>query len=170
MLLGEVLRAAADGGPTTPVSLAFRSPGQGGRPATERLETFATAAVTSFSEHLSGAGAGSVSLIIQTASDVASTPVTLRHIGPFATLPSPSGARNATAYLTLGGGTPSYAVTAVTLSQTASGAPFNLTFTTSALPLLEGIFQATGHAASRCSPCPSVPGQVALCCGTPSPG
>ena len=143
-LLGEVLRAAADGGPTSPVSLAFRSPGQGGRPATERLETFATAALTSFSEHLSGAGGGSVSLIIQTVSDVASTPVTLRHIGPFATLPSPSGARDATAYLTLGGGTPSYAVTAVSLSQTAPHAPLGLTFTTSALPLLKGIFQGRG--------------------------
>ena len=62
MLLGEVLRAAAAGGRISHVSLAFRTPGPSGRPTTELVDTFATAAVTSFGEHLSGTPAGTVSL------------------------------------------------------------------------------------------------------------
>ena len=51
-LLGEVLRAAADGGRISHVSLAFRAPGVDGRAATELVDTFATADVTSFSENV----------------------------------------------------------------------------------------------------------------------
>jgi len=48
--------------------------------------------------------------------------------------------------VTLGapGGTPSYAVTAVTLSQASPGAPISLSFASAALPLLDGIFHAEG--------------------------
>ena len=52
-LLGEVLRAAADGGRISHVSLAFRTAGPRGRRATELVDRFATAAVTSLEEHLS---------------------------------------------------------------------------------------------------------------------
>ena len=45
-LLGEVLRAAAAGGRISHVSLAFRTPGLNGRPTTEFVDTFGTAAVT----------------------------------------------------------------------------------------------------------------------------
>jgi hypothetical protein len=102
------------------------------------METFAAAAVTSFSEHLSGAPTGSVSLLLPAASDVISTPGTLRRAGPFSGSARMSAAK---AYVNMGVGAPSYAVTAVSLSQAASGAPLDLRFTTSALPLLEGIFQ-----------------------------
>jgi hypothetical protein len=37
-------------------------------------------------------------------------------------------------------------VTAVTISQAASGAPLDLSFTTSALPLLDGLFEDLGAA------------------------
>jgi cellulose synthase/poly-beta-1,6-N-acetylglucosamine synthase-like glycosyltransferase len=144
VLLGEVLRAAGDGGRIPHVSLAFRTPGPGGRPATELVDTFATAVVTSFSGHLSGTPAGSVSLTLPAVSDAASTPGTLQHAGPFAPLSGPSGAQAAKAYVNTGAGAPSYAVTAVSLSQAASGAPLDLSFTTSALPLLQRIFQAEG--------------------------
>ena len=63
----------------------------------------------------------------------------------------PSGAPTTKASVTLGadgGGAPSYAVTAVSISQTALGAPLDLSFTTSALPLLDGIFQAENAAAA----------------------
>ena len=46
--------------------------------------------------------------------------------------------------MTLPAGTPSYAVTAVSLSQAAPGAPLDLRFTTSARLLLDQIFQAEG--------------------------
>jgi len=41
------------------------------------------------------------------------------------------------------GGSP-YAVTAVTVSQAASGAPLELSFSTSALPLLDGLYEGRG--------------------------
>jgi hypothetical protein len=44
--------------------------------------------------------------------------------------------------------TPSYAVTAVQLSQAASHDPLKLRFTTSSLPLLDGIFRDQGATAS----------------------
>jgi hypothetical protein len=139
VLLGAVLAAAGDSGRISRVSLAFRAPGPDDRPTTELVDTFAAGTVTSVAENLSGTPAGRVALLLPAASDVASTPGTLQHAGPFA---APSGGSAATAYVSLGGGAPAYAVTAVSLSQAASGAAVRLTFTTSALPLLSGIFQA----------------------------
>jgi cellulose synthase/poly-beta-1,6-N-acetylglucosamine synthase-like glycosyltransferase len=144
VLLGEVLRVAANGGRISHVSLAFRTPDQNGRPATELVDTFTTGVVTSVTGQLSGTPAGSISLLLPAVSDVASTPDTLQHAGPFS---RSSGATAYKAYVTLGavgGGAPSYAVTAVSLSQAASRAPLGLSFTTSALPLLDAIFQAEG--------------------------
>jgi hypothetical protein len=148
VLLGEVLRAAADGGRVSHVSLAFRTPGPGGRPVTERVDTFATALVTSMAEHFSSTPTGSVSLLLSPGSDMTSTPGTLQHAGAF---PPLSAAPTTRAYVTLGTtgrrGS-SYAVTAVSLSQAATGAPFDLGFTTSAMPLLHGMLQARGAGSS----------------------
>ena len=74
VLLGEVLGAAADSRRISTVSLAFRTPGAGGQPDTELVDTFATAAVTSLSEQLSGTPAGSVSLLLPASSSVTSRP------------------------------------------------------------------------------------------------
>src|SRR5579863_6124652 len=142
-LLGEVLRAGASGGRIPQVSLAFRATGHGVRPATERIDTFATAKVTSMSAQLSGAASGSVSLLLAAGSDVTSTPAALRQAGPFA----PSSAAPATATVALGNDSHAYAVTDVNLSQPAAGAPLDLTFTASAPPLLDTIYQAKRTAA-----------------------
>jgi hypothetical protein len=144
-LLGEALRAAGDGGQISYVSLAFRTPGSGGRPATELVDTFATGVVSSIAEHLSESPTGSVSLLLPSATEVTSTPDALRHVGPFARL---SHVPTAQAHMTLGQGLPPYAVTAVGISQPATGAPLNVGFTTSALPLLQGLFQAEGTGAA----------------------
>ena len=146
VLLGEVLGAAADSRRLSTVSLAFRTPGAGGQPDTELVDTFATAAVTSLSEQLSETPAGSVSLLLPASSSVTAAPATLQHTGPFAAI---AAAPTAKASVTLGaaaGRTPTYAVTAVSLSQAASGAPINLSFASAALPLLDGIFHAEGAA------------------------
>ena len=145
VLLSDVLRAAAHGGNISNVSLAFRTPGRGGRPATERVDDFATAEVASMTEQLSGQPKGSVSLLLAAAGDLTSTLGTQQQAGPFAPL---SAAPTTRAYVMLGHGSPAYGVTAVSLSQAASGAPFNLGFTTSALPLLDRIFKAEGTAAT----------------------
>jgi cellulose synthase/poly-beta-1,6-N-acetylglucosamine synthase-like glycosyltransferase len=142
VVLGEVLQAAADGGRISHVSLAFRAPGPDGRLMTELVDTFATAVVTSFTERLSGAPTGSISLVLPAASDVASTPDTLQHAGPF----DPPRAPTTAAYVKTGGAGAPSAVTGVTLSQAAPRAPIDLSFTTSALPLLDLIFQAEGAA------------------------
>ena len=144
-VLAEVLRAAAHGGQISNVSLAFRTSGHGGRLATERVDEFATAVVASMAEQLSGTPTGSVSLLLPAAGDLASAPGTLQHAGPFAAL---SAAPTTRTYVTLGQASPAYAVTEVSVSQPAPGAPFNLSFTTSALPLLDRIFQAEGAAAT----------------------
>jgi hypothetical protein len=137
LLLGEVLQAAADGGHVSQVSLAFRAPGAGGHPA---AETFSAAVVTSFEEHLSGPPSGRISLLLPGGSGAAGT---RRDAGPFSGPPASGPAR---VDVTMEPGGPSYAVTAVTISQAASGAPLDLSFTTSALPLLDGLFQGLGAA------------------------
>jgi hypothetical protein len=145
-LLGEVLRAAAGGGRISDISLAFRTPGLNGRPTTESLDMFGAAAVTSFKEHLSGTPTGTVSLALPALSRVVSAPGQLQRVGPFAGLPGPALATKVQVTMGTAGGTetPSYAVTAVQLSQAASDAPLDLRFTTSSLPLLEGVFQGEG--------------------------
>jgi cellulose synthase/poly-beta-1,6-N-acetylglucosamine synthase-like glycosyltransferase len=150
VLLGEVLRAASDGGRISHVSLAFRTPGPSGQPATELVHMFTTAVVTSFEEHLSGTPTGSVSLAFPAWGRVDSTPGTLQRVGPFARLSGSPGALATKAYVKMGAagtkGAPAYAVTAVELSQAAARAPIDLSFTTSSLPLLAGIFQDEGAA------------------------
>ena len=148
VLLGEVLRAAAVGGRISHVSLAFRTPGLNGRPTTEFVDTFGAAAVTSFREYLSGTPAGTVSLELPAVSHVISTPGPLRRVGPFAGLPGSSAAPAAKAHLTMGTAGTSYAVTAVELSQASSRDPLDLRFTTSSVPLLDGIFRDQGAAVS----------------------
>jgi hypothetical protein len=145
-LLGEVLRAGTNGGRISHVSLVLRTPGQDGRPVTELVETFATAEITAFSEHLSGTPTGRVSLALPAAAHLVTAPGMLRRVGPFPRPPGPSAAKT---FLAIGAGrtaAPPHPVTAVTLSQTAPHAPLSLRFTTSALPLLEGIFRGQ-HAA-----------------------
>jgi hypothetical protein len=139
-LLGEVLRAAASGGRISQVSLAFRTPGLNGRPTTESVDTFGAAAVASFSEHLSGTPTGTVSLSFPALSHVVSAPAQLQRVGPFAGLFGPAVVTDVHVTLgTAGGEAPSYAVTAVQLSQAAAHDPLMLRFATSSLPLLEGI-------------------------------
>ena len=149
-LLGEVLHAAAAGGRISQVGLAFRTPGLNGRPTTESVDMFGAAAVTSFREHLSGLSTGAVSLALPALSHVVSTPGALQRIGPFAGLPGASGtpATKVSVNMDSAGskGTSSYAVTAVQLSQAASGAAIDLSFTTLSLPLLDGIFRDQGAA------------------------
>jgi hypothetical protein len=141
VLLGEILRAAAHGGQISNVSLAFRTPGPRGRAATKRVDTFATVVVISMAEQLSDTPTGSVSLLLPVAGDVTSTPGTLQHAGPFAPVAAAPTTRT---YVTLGHGLPPYRVAAVSLSQPAAGAPLGLSLTTSALPLLDRIYQAKG--------------------------
>ena len=149
VLLGEVLGGAANGGQISNLSLAFRTPGLRGRPTTESVDTFSTAAVASFREQLSGMPMGTVSLVLPAASHVVSAPGPLQRVGPFA---GPSSTPATKAYVNTDAtgttGAPSSAVTAVQLSQTASHAPLHLSFTTSSLPLLDGIFQDQGAAVS----------------------
>ena len=142
-LLTEVLHAAAHGGQVTNVSLAFRAHSHHGRAATERVDTFATASVTSLSAQVSGITSGTVSLLLPAAGDLASTPEALAQAGPFAALP---GKATAQASVTLGRSSRSYRVSTVSLAQGVAGAPLTLTFTTSALPLLDRIFQVEGAA------------------------
>jgi cellulose synthase/poly-beta-1,6-N-acetylglucosamine synthase-like glycosyltransferase len=149
-LLGAVLRAAAHGGRIPRVSLAVRSPGRNGRPATELAETFAASVVTSFAEHLSGASAGSVSLRLPAVGHVLSTPDVLHRAGRLAQLSDPPGRSAAKVYVRVGGagrtGGPGGAVTAVGLSQARHDAPVDVSLTTSSLSLLDGLFrkQSTG--------------------------
>ena len=142
VLLGEVLRAAADGGRLADVSLAFRTPGPDGRPITRLIDTFPKAEVASMTERLSGTPSGSASLLFPGTGSATDTPTMLRRAGPFA---STTAAATRT-FVTLEPDLPAYPVAAVSLSQPGADAVLNLTFTTSALPLLNGIYRAQGAA------------------------
>jgi cellulose synthase/poly-beta-1,6-N-acetylglucosamine synthase-like glycosyltransferase len=143
-LLGDVLQAAAADGEISYVSLAFRGPGRGGRPVTRLVDTFATAIITSVAEPVRGTqtgtvSPGTVSLLLPAATAVTDTPGSLQDSRLFAPAsPGPT----TRASVSLGQGSPSYAVTAVSLARAAPGAPLNLSFTTNAPPLLERILQA----------------------------
>jgi cellulose synthase/poly-beta-1,6-N-acetylglucosamine synthase-like glycosyltransferase len=147
-LLGQVLRAAAGSRRISHVSIALRAPGADGRPATELVDTFATATVASFEAHLTGQPEGHVSLVLPALASSVSTPgALLQYVGPFAPLPGPTGAPTARTYAALGlpGTGASFSdVTAVTLAQAAPHAPLNLSFATSSLPLLQAVFQDEG--------------------------
>jgi hypothetical protein len=143
-LLGKVLRAGAAGGRVAHVSLAVRTTGRDGRARTELVETFTRGQVTSFTEHLSGTPTGSVSLVLPAASHLTTAPGALRRTGPFAPLIGRTAAPAATAYATLhrhGTAAAAYPLTGVTLTQAAPHAPLDLRLTTTAVPLLEGIFR-----------------------------
>jgi cellulose synthase/poly-beta-1,6-N-acetylglucosamine synthase-like glycosyltransferase len=145
VLLGAVLRAAADGERISHVSIALRRPGQSGRPTTELVDRFGTAVVTLLQEHLSGVPTGRVSFVLPALSQVVSTPNTLRRVGPFSG-PSSDSTVDVNLGETVGNGAPSYAVTDVRLSQAGSHGPLELRLATSSLPLLDGIFQDEGAA------------------------
>ena len=144
-LLSEVLRAAAAGGRIPHVSLAFRMPGLSGRPTTESVDTFGTAAVTSLREHLSGMPTGTVSIMLPAVSHVVSAPAALQRVGPFASPGAAPATRvRVTRDATGTTGAPSSAVTAVQFAQRAPHAPLRISFTTSSMPLLNGIFKDQG--------------------------
>jgi cellulose synthase/poly-beta-1,6-N-acetylglucosamine synthase-like glycosyltransferase len=124
-LLGEVLQAAENGGRIPRVGLAVRG---------ERVQTFGTATVASLEERLSGRAAGSVSLLLTPGSPGTAAP---------GNLPRRGAAPAAKAYVTLGRGPRDYAVKAVRLSQ-KTGAPLQLSFTTSTVPLLQRIVDSRG--------------------------
>jgi len=145
-LLGEVLRAGEGSGVIRHVRVALRSPGgAGGRPATELVETFATAIVSSFDEHLSGNPTGSISLLLPAAGRVESAPAALQGVAELADLSSQQVAASAAkVYVRVAptGGT--HAVTAVELSQTAARAPVTFSFATSSRSLLDAIYRGQG--------------------------
>jgi cellulose synthase/poly-beta-1,6-N-acetylglucosamine synthase-like glycosyltransferase len=142
-LLGGVLRAAEDNGEISAVGIAFRTPGPAGRPMTRLVDTFGPALVTSISEPAPAAPVGSVSLLLSAPSAVTRSSVALRHAGPFAPRAAPPATR---AIVTLGQGSPSFAVTAVSLSRSSPGAPLNVGFSTTAPSLLQRLVQAQGAA------------------------
>ncbi len=144
VLLGQVLQAAAGDGQISNVSLAFRTRDSRGRLVTKLVDTFPTAMVSSMTAQLSGTPTSRVSLLLPAADAVTSTPGATRDAGPYAPLAAAPVARTS---ISLGGqALPAYPVDGVSLSQSSAGAPFNLTFTTSALPLLDTIYQADGSA------------------------
>ncbi|HEV7642098.1 MAG TPA: glycosyltransferase [Gaiellaceae bacterium] len=138
-LLSQVLRAAARDGGIPYVGIAFRAPGPGGRPVTRLVDTFSTAVITSVVEPVPGSPTGTVSLLLPAASGVTDTPAGLQDARLFARAAIRATAH---AYVSLGQGLPSYAVTGVSLSRSDLGAPLNLSFSTTAHPLLERILQA----------------------------
>ena len=153
VLLGKVLRAGVHGDRIGHVSLAIRKPGPGGRLATELVETYRRVVVSSFTEHLSGQPAGSVSLMLPDASRVASTPATLDQAGPFAALPVSSRALATRTWVRIrqaaGSLAPDCAVTSVQLTQAAAGAPLDLSLTTTSRVLLREIHGYAEGAAAR---------------------
>jgi cellulose synthase/poly-beta-1,6-N-acetylglucosamine synthase-like glycosyltransferase len=147
-LLGEVLQASAAGGKIPAVTLAFRAPGLKGQLTTEAVDTFGATTVTAVKEHLSPMpAAGSVSLTLPAQSHVLAAPAALQRVGPFG---PPTTAAATEAFVTMGahGSSASYAVSAVQLAQTASGAPLDLKFSTSSVPLLDTIFHDEGTGAT----------------------
>jgi hypothetical protein len=110
------------------------------------VDTFGAASVAAFSERLSGSPTGTVSLALPAVSHVVAAPGALQRVGPFAGLSGPALATKVD--VDMGAGTPSYAVTAVQLSEAAPGAPLHLRFSTPSLPLLDGIFKDQGNAAT----------------------
>jgi len=153
VLLGKVLRAGVHSDRIERVSLAIRKPGPGGRPVTELVETYRRIVVSSFTEHLSGQPAGSVSLVLSAASRVASTPAILDRAGPFAALPVSSRALATRTSVRIrqaaGNLAPACAVTSVQLTQAAAGAPLDLSLTTTSRVLLRVIHGYAEGAAAR---------------------
>jgi cellulose synthase/poly-beta-1,6-N-acetylglucosamine synthase-like glycosyltransferase len=149
-LLGDILRAAAGGaGTLSHVVLAFRAPGLDGRLVTESASVFRSASVTSFSEQLSGAPGGTVSLTLNSAADVVGDPKALEKIGPFAGAPGQQAAKAYASTSAAGtAGTSSAPLTAVHASQKSPGAPVRLSFTASSPPLLNDVFRAQGSGAN----------------------
>jgi hypothetical protein len=147
-LLGEVLRAGEGSGVIRQVSVALRSPGgASGRPATEVVETFATAVVSSFDEHLSSKPTGTISLLLPAASRVESAPATVQGVTELADPSSQAATSAVKVYVRVAptGGT--HAVTFVELSQTAARAPVTFSFATSSRSLLDAIYHGQGSSA-----------------------
>jgi len=147
-LLDAVLRAAATGGRISPVSLALRAPGKNGQSRTELVDTFASGSVTSFTEHLAGTPAGTVSLVLPAVSKVTSSLSMLQRMDVLADFSDSSGTPYAGAFLNLGAvagpAGPGHALSALEFSEAAPGAPIDLTVTTSSQLLLTGIFADEG--------------------------
>jgi cellulose synthase/poly-beta-1,6-N-acetylglucosamine synthase-like glycosyltransferase len=147
-LLDAVLRAAATGGRISSVSLALRAPGTNGQSKTELIDTFASGAVTSFTESLAGMPAGSVSLVLPAISQVTSSPAMLQRIDVLADFSDPSATSHASAFLNMGAvagpAGPGHALSAIEISEVAPGAPIDLTVTTSSQLLLTEIFADEG--------------------------
>jgi cellulose synthase/poly-beta-1,6-N-acetylglucosamine synthase-like glycosyltransferase len=143
-ILDDVVRAAASGGRASSVSLALRAPDGSGQPKTELVDSFAGGVVTSFTEHLAGVPAGSVSLVLPAVSQVISSPSALEHIDSLTEFSGSSGTSVTGAFLNLGAGAgpaaPGHALSVMDVSQTAPGAPIDITIATSSQPLLSGIF------------------------------
>lgn len=144
-LLDAVLRAALTGGRISSVSLALRTPGGNGQSKTELVDTFAAGAVASFTEHLAGTPGGRASLVLPAVSQVISSPVQLRRMDLITAFPSSSSTPVTTAFLnmsdTAGPAGPGHALTGIAVSEAAQRGPIDLTFTTSSVSLLSGVFR-----------------------------
>jgi hypothetical protein len=144
-LLDAVLRAAVTGGRISSVSLALRTPGGNGQSKTELVDTFAVGSVASFTEHLAGIPGGRVTLVLPAVSQVISSPLQLRRLDLVTRFPSSSTTPVTTAYLNManvaGPAGPGHALTGMAVSQAAPRAPIDLTFTTSSVSLLSGVFR-----------------------------
>jgi cellulose synthase/poly-beta-1,6-N-acetylglucosamine synthase-like glycosyltransferase len=146
-LLNDVLHSAAKGGNLKHVSLAFRAPGLGGKPATESVDNFPFASVTAFKGQLSETPTGTVTLTFSGAASVVSSAAALNRTGPFVdTSTGPAAKAYAATPQAGAGGTPPAALSAVQVAQKKPGAPLNLSFTTSSLALLDEMFQSQGTA------------------------